>query len=65
MVELDDSDRDCFELLRLEHDLLEHGVLNDLVGHNRREVPGLSDVPPVIAVEGSVAVVSQALITTE
>ena len=32
VVELDDADRDGFELLSLEHNLLENGVLDDLVG---------------------------------
>ena len=65
VVELDYSDRDRFKLLCLEHDLFEQGVLNDLVGDDRCEVPGLCDVPPIVAVKGSVAIVSQALNTND
>ena len=61
VVELDDSDRDGFELLSLEHDLLENGVLDDLVGDDRGEMPGLSDIPPVITVERGIEVVAETL----
>ena len=61
VVELDDADRDGFELLSLEHDLLENGVLNDLVGDDRGEMAGLSDIPPVITVERGIEVVAETL----
>ena len=51
VVELDDADRDRFELLRFQHDLLEHRVFNDLVGDYGCKVTCLRDVPPIIAVE--------------
>ena len=61
VVELDDADRDGFELLSLEHNLLENGVLDDLVGDDRGEMAGLSDIPPVITVERGIEVVAETL----
>lgn len=61
VVELHNADRDGFELLRFEHDLFEHWVLNHLVGHDCREVTRLSHIPPVVAVQRSIQVVSQTL----
>lgn len=61
VVELHNANRDGLVLLRLEHNLFQDGVLDDLVGDNQREVACFSHVPPVVAVERGVQVVAQAL----
>jgi len=61
VVKLHDSDGDGLKLLRFYHDLLEEGVLNHLVSDNHRKLARLSHVPPVIAKQGGVGVVTQAL----
>ena len=58
VVELHDADRNCFILLRLEHNLLQRGILDHLVGNDRRKVSRLRDIPPIVAVKRSVQVVS-------
>ena len=58
VVELHDTNGDSFIFLRLEHNLLQRGILDHLVGNDRRKVPSLSDVPPIVTVEGRVQVVS-------
>jgi len=61
VVELDDTDRDGLILLRFQHDLFECCILDDLVCYDCREMPCLCHIPPVIAVQRCVQIVSQAL----
>ena len=58
VIKLDDTDRYSFILLCFEHDLFQTGILNDLVSDDCCEVTCFSNVPPVIAVEGSVQVIA-------
>ena len=61
MIKLDNTDRNSFILLGLEHYLFQTGVLNDLISDDCCEVACFSYVPPVITVEGSVQVIAQTL----
>ena len=58
VVELHDTDRHRLVFLRLQHHLLQRLVLDDLVGDDRGEVTRLGHVPPVVAVETRIQVVS-------
>ena len=61
MVELDDADRDGLQFLRSEKGLSEVGVFQHLVGDDGGNMASFCDIPPVIAVEGGVQVVSETL----
>jgi len=61
MVEMHNADGDSFVLLDFIKDLLKVHVLDDLGSDDEGKVSNLSDIPPVIAVERSVDVVSQTL----
>jgi len=61
VIELYDSDRNCFEFLSLIHHLFQGGILDDLVGHDSREMSRFSHVPPVVAVQRRIQIVAQAL----
>ena len=61
VVELNDANRNGFELLRFEHDLLQHGVLDDLVGNDCGEVACLCHIPPVVTVKRGVGVIAKTL----
>ena len=61
VIELNNSDRDGFELLGLKHNLFKHGVLDYLVSYNCREMARFRHIPPVVAVKRCIQVVSQTL----
>ena len=61
VIKLDDTDRNSFIFLGLEHYLFQTGVLNDLIGDDCCEVACFGYIPPVIAVEGSIQVIAQTL----
>jgi hypothetical protein len=62
VVELDEPDGDGLHLLHLEQGLPEGDVLDDLGGEDQGDVaPRLSHVPPVVAVERSIQVVTETL----
>ena len=63
VIKLDDSDRNSLELLCFEHDLLEDWVLDHLVCNYGSKMTCLCDIPPVVAVQRSIQVVTKALST--
>jgi len=61
VVELHNSDGNCFELLSLVHHLFQNGILDHLVCHDGCEMSRLSHVPPIVAVQRCIQIVAQAL----
>ena len=61
VVELHNSNCNCLILLSLHHFMLEDGVFDDLESYNGGELSSLSDIPPVVTVQGGIQIVSQTL----
>jgi len=58
VIELNNADRDCFKLLRLEQLHLEMRIFQHLVGDHRCEVARFRHIPPIITVQRSICVVA-------
>ena len=61
MVELHNTNCNCFKLLCFEHDLLQNWVFDYLISYYCRKVSSFSHVPPVVTIKRSVAVVAETL----
>ena len=50
VIKLHYSDRYSLEFLRLQQNLFQGGVFDDLVGHDGGEMTGFCNIPPIIAI---------------